>query len=231
MALESQVTSHSPKWCTPLRLTPQIFGRVEMRPVTPILTAELFPLIRVELLSLLNGLSEEEWGKPTAAGTWDVKGVALHILGGDIGNLSRRRDGYSLAADLSSYEKLVTFVNRINASWVEAGQRISARLLIDLLEHVGRQADEYFTALDQFAMGGPVSWAGNQPMPAWFDVAREYTERWHHQQQIRDAAGRPGLYERRLFEPVMDTFVRALPHTFREVRAVEGTAVRLTLTG
>jgi len=202
-----------------------------MRPVAPILTAELFPLIRVELLSLLNGLSEEEWGKPTAAGTWDVKDVALHILGGDIGNLSRRRDGYSLAADLSSYEKLVAFINEINALWVAAGQRMSPRMIVDLLEHVGRQADEYFAGLDQFAMGGPVSWAGDAPMPVWFDVAREYTERWHHQQQIRDATGRPGLYERRFSEPVLDTFVRGLPHTFRPVEAADGTSLRLVVTG
>ena len=182
-------------------------------------------------MSVLRELSEEEWGRPTAAGKWNVKDVALHILGGDVGNLSRRRDGFSLAADLSSYEKLVAFINEINASWVLAGQRISPPLLIDLLEHVGRQADEYFAGLDPFAAGGAVEWMGEGPMPVWFDVAREYTERWHHQQQIRDATGRPGLYERRLFEPVMDTFVRALPQTFRNVRAGDGAAVRLAVTG
>ena len=80
-------------------------------------------------------------------------------------------------------------------------------------------------------MGGAVSWAGNEPMPVWFDVAREYTERWHHQQQIRDATGRPGLYGRHLFEPVLDTFVRGLPHTFRDEEAKDGTAVGLALTG
>ena len=202
-----------------------------MRPLEPILAGALFQEIRKELLSLLNGLEEEEWGRQTAAGKWSVKDVALHILGGDIGNLSWRRDGFSLTADLASYQKLLAFINEINASWVAAGQRMSAPVLIDLLEHVGRQADEYFAGLDPSRMGGPVSWAGEEPMPVWFDVAREYTERWHHQQQIRDAADRPGLYERRLFEPVMDAFVRALPWAFREVARADGTTVRLVLTG
>lgn len=202
-----------------------------MRSLQPVLTGELFGELRRELLSLLKGLSDEEWNKPTAAAKWNVKDVALHILGGDVGNLSRRRDAFSLKADLSSYEKLVAFINEINASWVEAGQRMSAPLLIDLLEHVGRQADEYFAGLDPFAIGGPVDWAGNEPMPVWFDAAREYTERWHHQQQIRDATGRRGLYERRLFEPVMNTFVRALPWSFRGVAAANGTTVRLALYG
>jgi uncharacterized protein (TIGR03083 family) len=202
-----------------------------LRQLEPILTGALFKEIRAELVSLLNGLNEEEWRRPTTAGNWNVKDVALHIVGGDVGNLSRRRDAFSLPADLSSYEKLVAFINEINASWVTAGQRMSPRVLIDLLEHVGRQADEYFAGLDMFAMGDPVSWAGNEPMPVWFDVAREYAERWHHQQQIRDATGRLGLYEGRLFEPVMDTFVRALPWAFRDVDAADGTTVVLKLTG
>src|SRR5215471_12232304 len=126
-----------------------------MEPLRPILTGELFAEIRRELVSLLNGLNAEEWKLPTGAPKWNVKDVALHILGGDVGSLSRRRDGFSLPADLSSYDKLVTFINQLNASWVAAGQRISTPVIIDLLEHVGRQADEYFAGLDQFAIGEP----------------------------------------------------------------------------
>jgi len=205
--------------------------RQAVRELQPVLTGPLFAEVRRELVSLLSGLTEEEWQLPTAAPQWNAKDVALHILGGDVGNLSRRRDGHSLTADLSSYEKLVAFINEINASWVLAGQRMSTAVMIDLTEHVGRQVDAYFAGLDPFATGGAVSWAGDGPAPVWFDVSREYTERWHHQQQIRDATGRPGLYERRLFEPVLDTFVRGLPHAFRDVKANEGTAVKLRVTG
>jgi uncharacterized protein (TIGR03083 family) len=206
-------------------------GRETLRDLQPILTGQLFGPLRRELLLLLGGLSPQEWKRPTAAGKWNVKDVALHILGGDVGNLSRRRDAFSLTADLSNYEKLVAFINQLNASWVAAGQRMSTRVLMDLLDHAGQQMDEYFAGLDPFLMGEAVSWAGDEPMPVWFDVAREYTERWHHQQQIRDATGRPGLYDRRLFEPVMDTFARALPWTFRAVEAADGTGVHLLLTG
>ena len=86
-----------------------------MRPLEPILAGALFQEIRKELLLLLKGLEEEEWGRQTTAGKWSVKDVALHILGGDIGNLSRRRDGFSLRADLASYQKLLAFINEINA--------------------------------------------------------------------------------------------------------------------
>jgi hypothetical protein len=62
-------------------------------------------------------------------------------------------------------------------------------------------------------------------------IAREYTERWMHQQHIRDAVGQPGLKERVWFAPVLDTFARALPHTLRAVAAPSGTTVRLVITG
>jgi hypothetical protein len=108
---------------------------------------------------------------------------------------------------------------------------MSTRLLCDLLAFTGPQLSEYFQSLDPFALGESVSWAGPEPAPQWLDIAREYTEQWHHQQQIRDAAGRRGLYEPRLFAPVIDTFVRALPRTFGDVHAPDGTAVRLVISG
>ncbi len=203
-----------------------------MKSPAPILVADLFPELRQHLLSLLGNLIPEDWLQPTAATKWNVKDVALHLLGGDIGNLSRRRDGHVLTGTpISSWEDLVAYVNRLNDSWVEAAKRMSPRVLCDLLAHTGRQVDAYFMSLDPFAMGEAVSWAGPQPAPQWFDVAREYTERWHHQQQIRDATGRPALYEPHLFAPVLDTFVRALPNTFRDVAAPEDALVQLTILG
>ncbi len=109
--------------------------------------------------------------------------------------------------------------------------RISPRLLCELLRFTGEETYGYFRSLDPFEIGEPVSWAGPDPAPVWLDVAREYTERWLHQQQIRDAAGAPGLKEPRFFAPVLDTFVRALPHTFREVDAPDATHVKLTISG
>jgi hypothetical protein len=91
--------------------------------------------------------------------------------------------------------------------------------------------ENYFASLDPMALGNPVDWAGEGPAPVWLDIAREYTERWHHQQQIRDAVGKPGLTEPRFFAPVLDAFVRALPRTFRAVPAPDGTVVQLTISG
>jgi uncharacterized protein (TIGR03083 family) len=202
-----------------------------MKPLTPVLVAELFPELRRDLLTLLEGLRTDEWELPTAAPKWSVKDVALHLLGGDIGILSRRRDCFHSGKMVSSPSELVSMINQLNEAWVAATRRMSPQVLRDLLSHAGKQADAYLMSLDPLGEGEPVSWAGPEPAPRWFDVAREYTERWHHQQQIRDATGRPGLYEARIFGPVLDTFVRALPYTFRDVPAQDGTALQITLSG
>jgi hypothetical protein len=114
---------------------------------------------------------------------------------------------------------------------VQATRRISPRLLIDLLKLTGEQVSAYFQSLDPYALGVVVDWAGPEPAPVWLDLAREYTERWHHQQHIRDAVGRPGLLEPRYLGPALDAFVRALPHTYRDVQADDGALVALTISG
>lgn len=197
-----------------------------------ILVVDLFPEVLEALLALLGDLSPEDWKRPTVCAQWSVKDIALHLLGGDVGLLSRKRDGHLFSgAPEKSWEELVALINRLNDTWVQAARRLSPRLLCDLLRFTGMQVCEYFKSLDPYALGDPVDWAGPGPAPVWLDLAREYTERWHHQQQIRDAVGRPGLKEPRFFSPVLDAFVRALPQTYRQVQADEGTTIALTVTG
>ena len=72
---------------------------------------------------------------------------------------------------------------------------------------------------------------GDERAPVWLDISREYTERWHHQQHIRDAVDEPGLKEPRYFAPVLSTFAHALPRALRTIDAPEGTTVTITISG
>ena len=197
----------------------------------PILVADLLPEILDHLLRLLESLDQEDWSKPTICLGWSVKDVALHLLGVEVGNLSRRRDRHSLGSSVSGWDEIVSFVNQWNQEWVRVSRRISVPLLIDLLKTTGTQMCEHFRSMDPYAVGGAVSWTGSDPRPVWLDVAREYTERWHHQQHIRDAVDRPDLKQPRYLTPVLSTFARALPQAFRTSEAPEGTIVTLTILG
>jgi uncharacterized protein (TIGR03083 family) len=203
-----------------------------MQQPQPILIAHLFPEIHDALLDLLADLSDEQWAAPTACPGWSVKDLASHLLGDDVGMLSRRRDSYRRGnVAIAGWNDLVAFINRQNAEWVETARRLSPRLLCDMLRLTGEQVSAFFQSLDPYELGGPVDWAGPDPAPVWLDLAREYTERWHHQQQIRDALGKRALDEPRYLAPALDAFVRALPHTYRNVDAAEQTLVALTITG
>lgn len=201
-----------------------------MRTPQPILTGPLFAPIHDELMSLLRGLSADEWLAPTVAGAWKVRDVAAHLLDTGLRRLSMHRDAHTppLAPDAFA-NGLSGFVNDINASGVAWAQRLSPALLIDLHDRTGPQLAQFLASVDPFSDAHyPVSWAGEERSPMWFDVARELTERWHHQQQIRDAVGRPPLHQ--FLAPVLDTFIRAMPYTYRDLDAPEGTAVVLRIT-
>ncbi|HEY3823429.1 MAG TPA: maleylpyruvate isomerase family mycothiol-dependent enzyme [Bryobacteraceae bacterium] len=196
-----------------------------------IFVVDRFAPLRKHLLTLLAELDENEWYRPTAAPGWSVKDIATHLLGGDVWILSGKRDGFRLPQKIDSYGQLIELVDRLNREWVTAARRMSPRLLREMLAFCGPEVEACFSSLDPEAMGGPVSWAGPGPVPVWFDLAREFTERWHHQQQIRDATGRPPLYDPYFMAPVLDTFVRALPHAFRNATASGGTTVRFEISG
>jgi hypothetical protein len=105
-------------------------------------------------------------------------------------------------------------------------------VLAALMELASRESTAYLQSLDPFAPAAfGVSWAGEDASANWFDVARELTERWHHQQQIREATGRPGIMTPRLYGPVLDCFMRGLPHAYRAVDASPGDTVRLDVVG
>ena len=202
-----------------------------MKSPDKILIVDRFTPLRARLLTLLAELGDDEWARPTAAPGWSVKDVTAHLLGGDIVILSGKRDGFRSTHEVHSYEQLVELVDQLNRQWVLAARRVSPRLLRELLAFCGPEVEACFSSLDPIKIGGAVDWAGPDPAPVWLDLAREFTERWHHQQQIRDATGRPPLYEPYFLAPVLDTFVRALPYAFRHTTASAGASVRFEISG
>ena len=205
-----------------------------MNPLSPIFTVELFPILEQKLIQLLRCLHHDDWSRPTLAKQWTVKDVAAHLLDGNIKRLSMQRDGFFglPAPGKGSYDDFIGFINRNNTEWVQAARRLSPRVLIDWMEITSKQVCDFFARLDPFAPAlWGVTWAGEEQSPNWFDIAREYTERWHHQQQIREAVQRPGITSRDLYFPVLDTFMRGMPHAFRSVDAREGTTVEIEIAG
>jgi len=199
----------------------------------PIHSAQLIRRVDDKLMELLSALEPHEWDLPTVAGQWKVRDVAAHLLDTAMRKLSMARDHcFVESVEIRSHEDVVKLVNRLNAEGVAVYRRLSPAVLIDAMRSACEQSARFHESLDPFAPAMfPVSWAGEETSTNWFDTARELTERWHHQQQIRLATSRPGIMTPELYHPVLDCFARGLPHTFRTFQAEEGTGVCLNISG
>jgi uncharacterized protein (TIGR03083 family) len=186
---------------------------------------------RGRLLSLLTSLSDAQWAAPTAAPQWPVKDIALHLLDVDLSWLARNRDR-DRAGNIpapSGHEDFVRRLAQRNQRWIDGTQTLSPQLISDLIRWSGDQLDAYLGTVD---LAGPSSvyWAG--AVPLWFDLAREFTERWVHYQQIREAAQPAGNDHRPddYLPLVLRTFIWGFPHQY-QAPAPAGTAIALDITG
>jgi uncharacterized protein (TIGR03083 family) len=205
-----------------------------LRPLEPLLLVDRFGPLHAELIALLRGLGPDDWQRPTACALWSVRDITAHLLDDDLRRLSFHRDGQPPPAGgtIDGYASLVAMINRMNAEWVAVARRMSPRVLVDLLVVTGPMVVELFRSIDPHAPAHwAVAWAGEAASAHWFDVGRDYTERWLHQQQIRDAIGAPPLTGREWLHPVLDLFVRAVPVAYRAVVREDGTTVGLTILG
>jgi uncharacterized protein (TIGR03083 family) len=190
-----------------------------MNTPVPILITNLIPALDQKLVELLETLSPEDWKKQTIAPEWKVEDVVLHLLDGNVRILSIQRDGYFGVppGTINSYDDLLAYLNQLNADWIKAAKRMSPTLVIELLKQTNKEIADYLTTIDPFSPAlFSVAWAGEETSANWFHWAREYTERWHHQQQIRLAVGKEKeLYAREWYHPHLETSMRALPYHYR----------------
>ncbi len=159
---------------------------------------DLTPILRPEresLLELLRGLSGDDWHRATECPEWNVKGIALHILGDDLSLLTRQRDAAPnslvLFAERNPAMNFRELLDGFNNLWVEAARFFSPELLIELLRVVGDWSDDFYcnvglATLSTEAVG---LFATADVSPYWQVIAREYLERVIHQSQIRRTVG------------------------------------------
>jgi hypothetical protein len=198
-------------------------------------TADLFGTLHTELIDLLRGLSPDEWDATVGAGEWKVRDVAAHLLDGDLRRISVQRDRHVLPPPdypIAGYGDLLRYLNDLNAQWTLAARRISPRLLVYLLERTGTMLA---SLLEDSSVDGEatfaVAWAGQQRSPMWLDIGREYTERWHHQDQIREAVGAAAITAPRFLRPVIQVSLFAMAPALERCDRPDGVAMSITATG
>lgn len=193
----------------------------------------LFPTLDRALINLLSELDQHQWNRDTLCKKWKVKDIAAHLLDGALRRLSAGRDSFFLPArEFSNYRELVDYLNTLNADWVQSCKRLSPQIITEQLRHAQDQLFAYFSSLDPDAKAiFPVAWAGEYSSSNRFDIAREYTERWHHQQQIRHAVGAKSILTKQLYHPFLEFCMQALSYHYRNVKSAEGALIRIEVVG
>jgi uncharacterized protein (TIGR03083 family) len=187
---------------------------------------------RAAFVALLGQLSADEWAMPTECQAWTVRGIALHVLGDDLSLLSRQRDGAQPAVfrnEMGEWAGSYRSLDEFNEHWVSTAEFFSSELIVALLEVTGAWTLEWYTTVNPDSLGEAVLFYSEAPAPYWMIAAREYSERWTHQNQIRRATGRRLLDEPSLLVPAIATAIRAFPHAFRALRVDDGTSVLVSI--
>jgi uncharacterized protein (TIGR03083 family) len=186
------------------------------------------------LMATLGRLGPGDWDRRTDCPGWRVRDLVSHLWSTDLGVLSRLRDGHTPGLPGEPFPDRRAFVAALDAHnqrWLEATRALSPRLLVEALRDSGAQVTTLYRMQELTAPGEVVRWAAPDPAPLWFSGARDLTERFVHQQQIRAAVGHPAFDDEDVLAAVVDSFAYAFPVGLREVSATPGTVVVVEIHG
>lgn len=206
-----------------------------MQPSSFLKTVHLFMPLHASLIQLLKELEPADWDQPTLAKDWRVKDIVAHLLDTTIRGIAVLRDKHfgDNGPSQHDYLSLVQYINQLNANFIETAKRFSPALLIEFLELTGPVHAKLLSDLDPFEKAVfSVAWAGENESYNWFHVAREYTEKYHHQLQIREAVGKTeALMTAEFYAPFMQTFFLGLPYLLKNHPAPNEAVVALEVAG
>ena len=197
-------------------------------------TIHLFPKINKKLIRLLKSLSGNDWNRKTILPSWTIRDIASHLLDVTFRKISSLRDNHRSRRILSfsNFKNSCKSLTKLADEWAQAFDRISPGIIIELLEHYLPVLYNQLKKMDLMAEAeNTVSWAGEKVSKNWFDLAREYTEHWHHQMQIRDCLNDNTLLKEEFYSPVLTTFMTALPYHYNKLKFPENYKISIRFSG
>src|SRR5437764_6073338 len=186
---------------------------------------------RAALVSLLAGLDDNGWRAPTECPDWSVLGIACHLIGDDMSLLSRQRDGLLDPAFTedppATVPDFLRRLNEVNNRFVATTAGLSPTLVIELLQVTGSWTHDWYATVDPERRGESVHWVSPEPAPYWMLAAREFTERWIHQHQIRRAVHMPWFPDPALTVAAFAALLRGFPRSLAVLSSPPGTTITI----
>lgn len=178
------------------------------------------------VVDLGRSCTDEDFAKPTACPGWTVKDQIAHVAGME----SWLHTGVTPHVDVPDYGHLRDDTGRFIERAVEIRRPVKASAIVDELELVAAQRVQQFSAPDmtlETTVRGP--WG---PAPAGDSLRTRILDIWTHEQDIRQALGRPGDLDSGGAAVFMDLLFQALPRLVaREAAIPPGNVVIFDVTG
>jgi uncharacterized protein (TIGR03083 family) len=180
------------------------------------------------VLDLARGLDDHEWDQPTACPGWSVKDNLVHVIGTEAMLLGRPTPEVDLPDDLPHVRN---DIGRFNEQWIEAYRdRTPAEVVADLDEVIAARRAE-LADKDQAAFDAEsFTPAGTDTYGRFMRI--RVMDMWMHEQDIREAVGRPGHDDGSAAVTALDEMSGAMGFVVgKRAGAPAGSSVRLDLTG
>ncbi|MGH9212174.1 MAG: maleylpyruvate isomerase family mycothiol-dependent enzyme [Acidimicrobiales bacterium] len=180
------------------------------------------------LVALAVDLAPADWAHPTDCPGWSVKDCYAHIIGTESMLLGRTVPPVALPDDIPHVRNEI---GRANEAWVVAYRnRSGSEVLADLAEVVTERRAVLRTT-DQAAFDRP-SWtpAGDDTYGRFMRV--RVLDQWFHEQDVREAIGRPGHLDGVAPEVVLDEIAAVIGYVVgKKAGTPAGSSVRFDLKG
>ena len=177
---------------------------------------------------LLGDLRDDEWRLPSPLPGWSVQDNVAHIVGTEA--MLAGEPGPSVDIDRSVNEHVRNDIGAFNEQWVEWLRAVPSNEVLSRFREItgARLATLERMSLDE--------WNAESFTPAGKDTYGRFMQIrvfdcWLHEQDIRDAVGRPGHENGLAVEVVLDEMATALGFVVgKKAGATSGQAVTFALT-
>ncbi len=179
------------------------------------------------LLSLGAGLSDDEWSRPTSCPGWPVAAHYAHVVGTESMLLGRPEPD----AEAGRPDHVRNDIGAFNERWVVALAGEPREAVLERLAEVATARKQALSAMGEGDFVAP-SWTpvGEAPYSRFMQI--RVFDCWVHEQDVRDAAGRPPREVGPAAEQSFDEMVRALGYLVgKKAAAPDGSSVTIDLTG
>lgn len=174
-------------------------------------------------------LDDADWATPTPCPGWPVSAQYAHVIGTESMLLGRPNPEVSQTAEQPAHVR--NQIGGFNEVWVTALASRSREQVLEAFAEVVSARKEALAAMTEEDFAAP-SWTpvGQADYRRFMQI--RVFDCWVHEQDVRDAVGRPGHEAGPVAEQSVDEIVRAAGFVIgKKAGAPGGSSVRILLTG